>query len=66
MEERGGGFMDVLSYISRLLDDLERVASLEERAACDRDWLCGYVAGVAAAAQCAIEARLEDESAPTE
>lgn len=47
--------MDAKRYVSRLLEDLAHVTSGEERDAYDPDWLRGYVAGVACAAQYALE-----------
>lgn len=51
--------MDVKTYVSRLLEDLAHVTSGEERDVYDPAWLRGYVAGVACAAQYALE--LEEE-----
>ena len=47
--------MDVKRYIAVLLEDLAHVTSGEERDAYDPAWLRGYVAGVASAAQYALE-----------
>ena len=53
--------MDVKTYVSRLLEDLAHVTSGEERDAFDPAWLRGYVAGVATAAQYALEGERESE-----
>ena len=47
--------MDVKRYIAVLLEDLAHVTSGEERDAYDPAWLRGYVAGVASAAQYALD-----------
>ena len=52
--------MDVKAYVSRLLEDLAHVTGGEERDACDPVWLRGYVAGVAIAAQLALELEKEE------
>ena len=53
--------MNVKTYVLHLLEDLERVTSGEERDAFDPAWLRGYVAGVATAAQYALESERESE-----
>lgn len=58
---RGGETMDVKTYVSRLLEDLAHITSGEERDAFDPAWLRGYVAGVATAAQYALEGERETE-----
>lgn len=57
---RGGDPMDVKRYVSRLLEDLAHVTGGEERDACGPAWLRGYVAGVAIAAQLALELEKEE------
>lgn len=49
--------MDVDEYIRRLLEDLACVAGEGERDEHDPAWLRGYVAGIAVAAQYALEGR---------
>lgn len=53
--------MDVKTYVSTLLEDLAHVTSGEEHDAYDPAWLRGYVAGVASAAQYALEGEEKDE-----
>ena len=53
--------MDARTYVSNLLEDLAHVTSGEERDAFDPTWLRGYVAGVATAAQYALESERESE-----
>ncbi|WP_270404289.1 hypothetical protein [Candidatus Collinsella stercoripullorum] len=54
--------MDAKNYVKRLLEDLEHVAGPDERGVHDPDWLRGYVAGIAVAAQYALELdEAEDE-----
>lgn len=53
--------MDVKTYVSHLLEDLAHVTNAEERDAFDPAWLRGYVAGVATAAQYALEGEREKE-----
>lgn len=47
--------MDERRLIACLLEDLEHAAGAEERGSCDPAWLRGYVAGMVAAAQIALE-----------
>lgn len=56
----GGDPMDVKQYVSRLLEDLAHLTGGDERDACDPAWLRGYVAGVAIAAQLALELEKEE------
>lgn len=51
--------MDARTYVLHLLEDLAHVTSGEERDAFDPAWLRGYVAGVATAAQYALEGEKE-------
>ena len=57
----GGETMDARTYVSNLLEDLAHITSGEERDAFDPTWLRGYVAGVATAAQYALEGEKESE-----
>lgn len=54
--------MDARNYVLHLLEDLAHVTSGEERDAFDPAWLRGYVAGVATAAQYALECEREAEA----
>lgn len=53
--------MDARTYVSRLLEDLAHIASGEDRDAFNPAWLRGYVAGVATAAQYALEGERDAE-----
>ena len=53
--------MDARTYVLHLLEDLAHVTSGEERDAFDPTSLRGYVAGVATAAQHALEGERESE-----
>ena len=59
---KGGETMDARNYVLHLLEDLAHVTSGEERDAFDPAWLRGYVAGVATAAQYALECEREAEA----
>lgn len=54
--------MDARTYVSNLLEDLAHITSGEERDAFDPAWLRGYVAGIATAAQYALEGEREVEA----
>lgn len=56
-----GETIDAKIYVLHLLEDLAHATSGEERDAFDPAWLRGYVAGVATAAQYALEGEREQE-----
>ncbi|MFD0703373.1 hypothetical protein [Slackia equolifaciens] len=49
-----------MRYVSHLIGNLAHVTGGEDRDACDPAWLLGYVAGVAIAAELALELEKEE------